>query len=417
MSAIPHEDRRPAPPPLAGAETVIEAGEHATPHGAIWAARALYPDLYRHGRVHVAAARAWDAPGLAQLAREPRAARLALEGWAFVDIETTGLGARAGTVAFLVGIGWMERDGFRIEQLLLRDPGDEPALLHAVERRLATFGGIVTYNGKAFDLPVLATRCLLARRPPLDPALVHCDLLHAARRVWAHRFDSCRLVALERRVLGLRREGDVDGRLVPDLYMDYLRRGDGRRLDPVLAHNRADLLSLLLLGSEAARFLARAHGSGVDRAGDPAERAADRLQAARVLLRSGDERRAADLLDGCLAGAAPPPVRMAARTLLAYIRKRQGDLAAACRLWEEQLRDDPTLVEPVEELAKVDEHRRRDPAAALARVQHRLAGAPLDAGSEAALRHRRARLARKLGSPGLGEAAEESPSWGFPGPP
>jgi tetratricopeptide (TPR) repeat protein len=217
-------------------------------------------------------------------------------------------------------------------------------------------------------------------------------------------------------VLGLRRSGDLGGRLVPDAYLDYLRSGDGAILDPVLAHNRADLLSLLLLGAEAGRFLARARSASEERRPRDAEaRAADLLVAARVLYRAGEEGGAAELLERCLAGLPAPAVRMAARELLAYIWKRQGSLADACRLWEEQLDDDPTLVAPVEELAKVDEHRRHDLARALARVESRLENAPLDAGSEAALLHRRKRLARKLGLSPSGDAA--APLWRLEGPP
>ena len=413
----PNEEGRRAAPPLAQPETAIEAGDQETPHGPVWVASALYPDLYRHGRVHVTTARAWDAAGLAWVALEPRAGALGLERWAFVDVETTGLGARAGTVAFLVGLGWMEPGGFRVEQILERDPADERALLHAVGARLRAFQGIVTFNGKAFDLPVLETRYALSQLEVAHGDLVHCDLLHAARRLWAERLQSCRLVALEREVLGLRRTGDLDGRLVPDAYLDYLRSGDGAILDPVLAHNRADLLSLLLLGAEAGRFLARARSASEERRPrDAAACAADLLVAARVLYRAGEGSAAAELLDRCLGGLPTPPVRMAARELLAYIRKRQGALADACRLWEEQLDDDPTLVTPVEELAKVDEHRRHDLVRALARVESRLGNAALDAGSEAALLHRRMRLVRKLGLAGTGDAAGV-PLWQPEGPP
>ena len=46
-----------------------------------------------------------------------------------LDTETTGLATAAGTLAFLVGLGWWEGDRFRQVQLLLPDHADEPALL------------------------------------------------------------------------------------------------------------------------------------------------------------------------------------------------------------------------------------------------------------------------------------------------
>ena len=39
----------------------------------------------------------------------------------FLDTETTGLSGGAGTVAFLVGVGYVEGDAFVIEQLMLRE--------------------------------------------------------------------------------------------------------------------------------------------------------------------------------------------------------------------------------------------------------------------------------------------------------
>ena len=46
-----------------------------------------------------------------------------------LDTETTGLATAAGTVAFLVGLGWWEARSFRQVQLLLPDHAEEPALL------------------------------------------------------------------------------------------------------------------------------------------------------------------------------------------------------------------------------------------------------------------------------------------------
>jgi uncharacterized protein YprB with RNaseH-like and TPR domain len=394
-------------------EDDLQTGERDTPHGPLWVAHAAYGDLYRHGRIHLATARAWDGEGLARLSREPRAASLPLERWAFVDVETTGLGALAGTYAFLVGIGWMDAAGFHVEQLLMRDPGDEPALLDATAERLAAFEGLVTFNGKAFDVPLLTTRFAMARRPVLHAGLAHCDVLHASRRVWSQPGASCGLSALEARVLGLHRDADVQGRLIPSLYHDYLRRRDAARLDPVLAHNRQDLVSLLLLAAEAGRFLAKTwigdHGL---RPADPARIAEDRLRAARVHWHAGDIERAVDLLLRCLPEGATSSTRMAARSLLAYIRKRQGDLDSACRLWEDMFGEDPTLFGPVEELAKACEHQRRDPSAALAWVD-RLCGSGLDPISARALDHRRSRLTRKIG----GQAAAPAGAELFPRPP
>jgi hypothetical protein len=180
--------------------------------------------------------------------------------------------------------------------------------------------------------------------------------------------------------------------------LQYLRGGSGADLDPILAHNRADLLSLALLTAEAARFLPRVEmDAGDGRRRDLASLADEQLRAARICWQANELQRARALLERCLAGAATPAVRQAARTLLAQLHKRHGEWDPACQLWEAMAADDPALVDPVEELAKVSEHRRRDPLRALAWVDQRLAGPDLDAAARDALLHRRARLARRAG--------------------
>ena len=52
-----------------------------------------------------------------------------------LDTETTGLATAAGTLAFLVGLGWWEGSRFRQVQLLLPDHADEPALLAELAAR------------------------------------------------------------------------------------------------------------------------------------------------------------------------------------------------------------------------------------------------------------------------------------------
>lgn len=390
-------------PRLEAAETDIEPALRSTPHGPVWVATARYGDAYPHGSTRVALARGWDPSALAALARDAATA-LAPEAWAFLDVETTGLGLHANTVAFLVGIAWIAPQGLVVEQFLMRDPSEEPALLHAVDELLHRFAGVITFNGKTFDLPLLGVRAAMARRVPPHAGLVHCDLLHAARRAWSHRAESCRLVALERQFLGLRRQDDIDGALIPDLYLDALRTGRGDLLDPILAHNRLDLVSLVLLTAAAARWLERAEPGNPPQSRDalPAL-AADWLRAAEVHLNAGNTERATELLESCLHPEVPRVARQRGRGLLAQVRKRAGEWQAACDLWQAMATEEPHLVEPYEELAKALEHRRHDPAGALGWVEERLASPGLDAALQAAFLHRRARLQRKLhGGGGLG---------------
>jgi uncharacterized protein YprB with RNaseH-like and TPR domain len=390
-------------PPLVASETAIVAGEETTPHGAVWYARAAYEAEFRHGHARIDAARQVTASGLALVARDEAARQVAPDAWVVLDVESTGLGARAGTFAFLVGIGAWHGGSFAIEQFLLRDPSEEPALLHAVALRLQRAAGLLTFNGKAFDVPLLQARCTLARQSPPPVPRAHCDLLHAARRIWSSTAGTCRLAALERRHLGVRRGRDVAGRDVPERYLDYLRGAPAAILDDVLRHNRADLLSLALLATQAARFPERAQASG-DAGGDAAR---DRVRAARLYAAAGDTLTAAALYAACLGDDVPQPERQAARAWLARTAVRAGDLVRACVLWQAMLAEEPDRMEPYADLAKTFEHRLRDPARALDWVEAGLRVGRVAAAAADALAHRRGRLVRKLGGPaqpGLAQA-------------
>ncbi len=163
-------------------------------------------------------------------------------GAVFVDLETTGLGRGTGTYAFLVGIGRFTRDGFRVRQYFMRSYPEEPAVLAAVRAELEDAQGLITFNGRTFDWPLLETRATLNRMRL--PYLPHLDLLHPARRVWRPVTDSCRLGDLEAAVLGLERHDDVPGALIPQLYFNYVRTGDARPLAGVFEHNRLDIVSM-----------------------------------------------------------------------------------------------------------------------------------------------------------------------------
>ena len=75
----------------------------------------------------------------------------------YLDTETTGLGG-SGTVAFLVGMGFLTDDGFEVHQFLMRDYPEEPYLLKHVAAGLGKFDVLCTFNGTTFDVPLLESR-------------------------------------------------------------------------------------------------------------------------------------------------------------------------------------------------------------------------------------------------------------------
>jgi hypothetical protein len=163
-----------------------------------------------------------------------------------LDTETTGLGTAAGTLPFLVALGRWQGDSMVIRQLLLPDQPDEPAFLDALERHLPPDAILVTYNGRSFDWPLIANRYRLhGRRPPR--VADHLDLLPVARQLWRHRLPDARLASVEAGIASVTRRGDLPGALIPEMYFDWLRRGDPGVFPGILEHNHQDVLSLALL--------------------------------------------------------------------------------------------------------------------------------------------------------------------------
>ena len=108
----------------------------------------------------------------------------------FLDTETTGLSRGAGTVAFLVGLGYLDGNEFIVEQYLMRDYPDEIDLLNAVCSAAQRFRAIVTFNGANFDLLLLNSRLTMHRMRGEMPVLENVDLLLPARKLWKLRLKS-----------------------------------------------------------------------------------------------------------------------------------------------------------------------------------------------------------------------------------
>lgn len=230
----------------------LPAGEQMrTAHGVLWRRLLRYPPGARHGDVALAAARRLDGVRLATLAREPAFAALRPEQCLFLDTETTGLAGGAGTVVFAYGLGFFAGDDLVVEQLFLRDFGEEQALLHHLAMRLNEFPVPVTFVGKSFDRHRIAAR--LAVHKVEAPVLtgLHLDLYHVVRRLHGRRWPDTRLRTAEQRLLGLWRHDDLPGSEAPAAFLDWIRDRTGP-VDRVLEHNRLDVLSLAaLLGALA----------------------------------------------------------------------------------------------------------------------------------------------------------------------
>jgi len=320
-----------------------------------------------------------------------------------VDLETTGLRGGAGTVGFIVGLGWFEAGAFVTCQYFLSRLPDERCFLASVAEALRHAHTIVTFNGKSFDAPVIETRYAFHRLPSPLEGLRHVDLLHPGRHIWAG--DESRLISLERDVLGLSRVGDVPGAEIPGRFVGYLQSGDARPLAPVFEHNRLDLVSLGVLTGLACRLVR-----------DGAEATANASQAlglGRVYEKVG----AYESAVACYQRAALPPVperadmrpagsarvhmeaRARALGRLASLYRRQRHYSDAADAWDRLLTlpqvPDRLRREASVALAVHHEHRLRDPRQAQWFARH-----ALEAESQPARRlvvqHRLTRLRRKI---------------------
>jgi hypothetical protein len=238
-------------------ESLVPGHLHTTSHGQCFVAEATYPPEHLHGALPLSDLLNLPAEVVAQMSGYGMPSGVDWRRVCFLDTETTGLSGGAGTMAFVVGLGFFAEGGFRVQQYFLRDPGDEPAMIEALAELLPRFEVLVSFNGRAFDVPILENRFILARTPPPTADQPHLDLLHPARRLWRDHLPSCALGTIERAVLGvLREQDDVPGGVIPYLYRDYLRTGDAREMKRVLYHNAVDVLSLVTLTTRLCRTFA-----------------------------------------------------------------------------------------------------------------------------------------------------------------
>jgi uncharacterized protein YprB with RNaseH-like and TPR domain len=390
----------PPPSPKTRPDQTLQevlAGRPLETHfGETFLVEASYPPEYRHGRCGLQTAAPLQA--MAAWAQEARICECTPETFAFLDTETTGLNGGSGTYAFLIGVGRFDGSGFRLAQFFMRDPIEEPAQLAALEEFLAPCQALVTFNGKAFDVPLLNARFIThGWRPPFFDS-AHVDLLHLARRLWRDRLPSRTLGSLEVNILGTRRTGeDVPGWMIPQMYFDYLRSGDPTPLKSVFYHNAMDVLSLASLFTYTAELLADPFDGKV-------EHAVDWISLGRLFEDLGDQEAARRLYRLGLEHDLPAEFLPDAIHRLAMMHKREEDLLAAVDLWQKAA-SHQNLQAHIE-LAKVFEHRLRDPAQALEWTQSAIAtvkSSRLSAYERRQwldqLEHRRARLQRKVPNP------------------
>jgi uncharacterized protein len=324
--------------------------EVVTPAGAFMLAEYNYAADWRHGGK--ALAKLLETSPLPNFPDVPADATPA--DMIFMDTETTGLAGGAGTLAFLVGTGSYTAEGFVLRQYFLPDPSGEAAMLEASLAEMESHKALVTFNGRAFDVPILQARAALRlRRLDALTGIAQFDLLIHSRRLWRSRLESFALRTLEAEVLGVRRSSDdVPSGLIPYLYREYLQTNDPNLMAGVLYHNAQDILSMAILAAEVADRYRRAP--------DEFEDPLDALAMGFIYRGLGKMTLAEQSLRAALQADLAGEDRVRALEGLANILKAGGGYDGAAGMWEAWHTTAPDDPMPCIELAKFYEWRKRN---------------------------------------------------------
>jgi uncharacterized protein len=398
----------PLPPSDPSLDLAARAGaqEIWTPAGPCLVATTRYPLEETRGGWALGALLAVSSAATAACGRDPRLADFDFARAAFLDTETSGLSGGAGTFAFMVGVGLFEEGGYAVHQVFMRSPAEERALLHVVGELLARGTGLVTFNGRSFDAPLLNTRYALQRQPSPLVDLLHLDLLPAARQRWRLRLPSCALGALEKDVLGFQRsQEDVPGWLIPSIYQEYARSlGQPRPeviddMARVFYHNREDIVNMAPLAAMLCAPFELA-GAGVP---DFGLHPADWVSLGRCYEELDWQEVSETAYRRALEAALPAELRSLALRRLGWLLKRQQRRAEAVAIWHDWITSVPGPdVTPYEELAKHHEWHELDLAAARKwtlwglHSAKQLPPGPAREETLSSLQHRLERLERKM---------------------
>lgn len=331
-------------------EKVIDGRFVETPYGQSFVVENLYPQDYHQGQIPLNLSAPLNT--IAAWLADPRLLDIRPQTFVFLDTETSGLAGGSGTYTFLIGVGRFESDGFYLAQYFMRDPIEELSHLTALLGFLGDFEGLVTFNGKAFDIPLLNARFITNGEIPPFNSAIHIDLLPLARRLWRDRLPSRTLGSLEENILGVKRTlEDIPGWLIPSLYFDYLRSGDARPLKNVFYHNAMDVLSMAAL----LNFITNAlnHPSP-----DYVSYGVDLIAIGKLFEDLGDLDSAIQCYEQGLSCQIPEQARSEAVMRWSYLEKRRQNFEIAIQMWLEATTRQEIYAHI--ELAKVYEHRMRD---------------------------------------------------------
>jgi uncharacterized protein YprB with RNaseH-like and TPR domain len=377
------------PPRGRAVEELVDGQVLSTPYGEIFVVTETYGTGHRHGGTLLE--ELLEVPGYPAhlITGNERLKDVDFGRTIFLDTETTGLSGGTGTYAFMVGVGRFQGGEFTIQQLFMRNYGEERAMLFLLREFLDGCDFLVTFNGRSFDVPLLETRFILSRFTASLSEKPNYDLLFPSRRIWRRSCDNCRLVTLEAQLLDISRGDDIPSELIPSYYFDFIRTGDAGKISQVFYHNRMDILSMVTLTH-------RIHAACHNPSALLSRRGIEHVILGKLFMEHGMIERAT----GCLEEAfrrCDGPLQWDALKFLSLVYKRKGEWERSAALWEDMISwDGRRNTFPYVELAKYYEHRSKDYSKALEMVQRAFETVDhLNFSEREALLHRQRRVMTK----------------------
>lgn len=349
-----------------------------------------YPFSYLHGGCSLGDALKVDGELIAALGGAD-CEGLRADKLLYLDTETTGLSGGAGTVAFLVGIGFFEEDTYIVRQYFIRDYDEEAAMLTELQQDFSKYQGFVTFNGKSFDINLLQSRFISNRLRPSFREMPNIDLLYPSRRVWELKLESCRLSSLEENVLGEYRCDDIPGAMIPAVYFKYLEDSDASDIKRVIRHNKLDILSMVSLLTRLSTMLQSPLSQ--------TDGGYELLGLGKIFEADGNTHCMLECLEACT-GSEQYAIRSQAVKRLTSVYKRNGSYDLALEHWKAMETETSGFeLFHLVEMAKYYEHKVKDIEFALLLVE-KAVGNCLGAGLSGSkqykeLKKRRERLIKK----------------------
>jgi len=334
-------------------EEILSGKFIKTPFGQSFVRENFFPNDYMCGDTLLSQIFKSSTHKLSHLVGDKRISEIDIRKTVFLDTETTGLSGGAGTFIFLIGLGYFTENQFCVRQYFMRDYDEEQALLSALNELLLKFESVITYNGKSFDLPLMETRFIMSGMEMNLKNPAHLDLLYPVRRLWKRRLENCSLSTVERDILGVYRENDVPGYLVPEIYFRYLRTGDARDIKGVFEHNLQDILSLVVLTAKINDFFREPLNNNFY--------PLDIFSLGKIYDKRKEYIKSSFYYNEALKSNLPGEEFLEALKLISFTYKRLEKWEEAEKVWKETINKSREFIYyPYEELAKYYEHHLKD---------------------------------------------------------